>query len=67
MLRASGLEDLVAADAAGYVDKAVGLGRDDARRRDASQRIVAGRGALFGRDEPIRALEDFLARAARGG
>jgi CRISPR-associated protein Csy1 len=66
MLRAIGLDDLVAADPDAYVEKAVALGRAPALRRDASQRIVAGRGALFGRDEPIRALEDFLARVARG-
>jgi CRISPR-associated protein Csy1 len=67
MLRAIGLDDLVAGDAGAYVEKAVALGRDAASRRDATRRILAGRDALFGRDEPIRALEDFLERAAGVG
>jgi predicted O-linked N-acetylglucosamine transferase (SPINDLY family) len=62
-----GLDELVAADTDAYVEKAARLGRDAALRKDVSQRIAAGRGALFGRDEPIRALEVFLERAARGG
>jgi CRISPR-associated protein Csy1 len=64
MLRAMGLDELVAVDLDDHVAKAVALGRDPQRREAIAERIRAGRGALFGRDEPIRALEDFLGRAA---
>jgi protein O-GlcNAc transferase len=66
MLRAVGAEELVAADVENYVETAVRLGRDADERKSMSERILANRGALFERDEPVRALEDFLARAARG-
>jgi protein O-GlcNAc transferase len=66
MLRAVGMEELVARDRAEYVAKAVAIGRDRDRRRHLSERIAAGRGALFEREEPLRALEDFLEKAARG-
>jgi CRISPR-associated protein Csy1 len=66
MLRIMGIEELVASDRAGFVDKSVSLGRDAALRHAISQRIAQSRGALFGRDEPIRALEAFLHRAVRG-
>jgi protein O-GlcNAc transferase len=66
MLRMMGLEELIARDRAEYVEKAVALGRDRDRRRALSQRIVAARGAIFEREEPVRAFEDFLERAARG-
>jgi predicted O-linked N-acetylglucosamine transferase (SPINDLY family) len=64
MLRAMGLDELVAPDAAAYVETAVRLGRDAEGRKTLSQRIAENRGALFERDEPVRAFEDFLARAA---
>ena len=63
MLAMLGIEELVARDAASYVETAVAIARDRARRDALSQRIKAARGALFDRDEPIRALEDFLERA----
>jgi predicted O-linked N-acetylglucosamine transferase (SPINDLY family) len=56
----------VARDVDGYVETAVALGRDASRRRALSQAIVANRGALFEREEPVRALEDFLDGAAKG-
>jgi CRISPR-associated protein Csy1 len=65
MLRMMGLEELVASDRADYLDKVLELGRDRERRESVSARIAAHRGALFEREEPIRALEDFLERAAR--
>ena len=40
------------------------LGRDRAQRKSIAERIVANRGELFERDEPLRALEDFLEKAA---
>jgi CRISPR-associated protein Csy1 len=66
MLRALGAGELVTPDTEGYVETAVALGRDAGRRRALSQAIVANRGALFEREEPVRALEDFLERAAKG-
>ena len=67
MLRTLGLDELVAADTEDYVAKAVALGGDRDRRRSISERIAANRGALFERDEPVRALETFLETAVRGG
>ena len=66
MLKILGMEDLVARDVDDYVSKAITLGRDMDRRMSLRQSILARRGALFQRDEPIRALEDFLVRAASG-
>ena len=66
MLRAVGVPELVAADEAAYVEIATRLGRDAAGRRELSRRIIENRGELFEREEPVRALEAFLERAARG-
>ena len=63
MLRILGLDELVAKDTDDYVSKAVSLGRDMDRRLSMRDRIIGQRGALFERDEPIRALESFLERA----
>ena len=64
MLRTLGLDELVATSAAQYVETSVRLGRDREARAAIARRIVEGRAALFERDEPVRAFEDFLARAA---
>jgi CRISPR-associated protein Csy1 len=64
MLGAMGQDALVARDDEDYVAIAIALGRDRERRDDVARRIRAARHVLFGRDEPIRALEDFLERAA---
>lgn len=66
MLEMMGVDELVVGDAEAYVDTALALGMDVERRRALSERIAAARGVLFERDEPVRALEDFLERAARG-
>jgi predicted O-linked N-acetylglucosamine transferase (SPINDLY family) len=66
MLRTLGVDELVTASTDAYVETAVALGGDADRRRDLSRRIVARRDALFEREEPVRALEDFLEKAARG-
>jgi hypothetical protein len=42
---------------------AVGIANDPARRNGLSSRIREAHPVLFNRDEPIRALEDFLERA----
>jgi CRISPR-associated protein Csy1 len=67
MLGILGLPELVTADFEAHVETTVRLGRDPDERRALSERILAARGALFDRDEPVRALEDFLERAAREG
>ncbi|HET7730306.1 MAG TPA: tetratricopeptide repeat protein [Usitatibacter sp.] len=64
MLRMLGLDELIASGTEDYVAKAVALGGDAERRRSVSERIAARGGELFGRDEPIRALESFFERAA---
>jgi CRISPR-associated protein Csy1 len=66
MLDALEMRELIASDAGRYVSRAVALGRDRDARRHASDAIRARRDALFSRDEPIRALEEFLEAAARG-
>jgi predicted O-linked N-acetylglucosamine transferase (SPINDLY family) len=66
MLRILGADALIAPDVPTYVETAARLGRDPAERRAWSERIIANRGELFERDEPVRELEDFLERAARG-
>jgi predicted O-linked N-acetylglucosamine transferase (SPINDLY family) len=66
MLRMLGCDELVAKDVDDYVSKAIGLGRDMDRRQAMRARILANRGALFERDEPIRALESFLEQAVAG-
>lgn len=65
MLRTLGAEELVASDLEAYVETAAALGRDPDRRRALSRAILARRPELFERDEPVRALEDFLEKAAR--
>jgi CRISPR-associated protein Csy1 len=65
MLANLGVPELVAADGAGYVAIAERLGRDAEWRRALSARMRAGHGALFARDEPVRAFADFLERVAR--
>jgi protein O-GlcNAc transferase len=67
MLGILGVPELVTADFEAHVETTVRLGRDADERRALSRRILAANGALFDRDEPVRALEDFLARAVRGG
>jgi CRISPR-associated protein Csy1 len=66
MLEALGVPELVVADEAAWIETSVRLGRDRDFRMNVSERIAANAGVLFGRDEPVRALEDFLERAARG-
>ena len=63
MLRMLGIEELIAKDADDYVAKAVAIANDRGMRASLSERMKAGHGLLFNRDEPIRALEDFLEKA----
>jgi len=65
MLGALDLAELVVENNDEYVAKAARLGQDARERAEISRRMAARRGEIFGRDEPIRALEEFLDRAAR--
>ena len=67
MLRMLGLEELIAKDLDGYIDIAHRLGTDTAWRASIVERLRSALGALFDRDEPVRALEDFLERAVKAG
>ena len=64
MLGILDLPQLVADDREGLVAAAVRLGKDPDERRAISAAIAGRRGALFEREEPVRALEAFLLRAA---
>jgi CRISPR-associated protein Csy1 len=67
MLRILGAPELIAEDFEAHVETAVRLGRDPEERRALSERIRGNRSALFERDEPVRALERFLEKAATSG
>jgi CRISPR-associated protein Csy1 len=67
MLRQVGVPELIARDVDDYVEIAVRLGGSGDERRALGERIARGRGELFDRGEPIRALEAFLASAAGRG
>ena len=64
MLGIAGVPELVVGDAAAYAEKALALAADPDMRADIARRMREGHAELFGRDEPIRALEDFLRKAA---
>jgi len=61
MLEMLGVEELIATSAADYVAKAVAIANDKAHRASLSRRIRERHDVLFGRSEPIHALEDLLA------
>jgi predicted O-linked N-acetylglucosamine transferase (SPINDLY family) len=63
ILRRMGLDELVAQDEDAYVALAARLGRDAAYRAQVRRRIEARRHVLYEDVAPIRALEEFLARA----
>jgi len=65
MLTILGVPELVASSAEGYVDLAVAVASDAARREALSASITRNHGALFDRDEPVDAFNDFLERASR--
>jgi CRISPR-associated protein Csy1 len=64
MLRALGLEELVARDRDDYARIATGLAGDPARRRDVVARMAARAGELFDQQAPLKALAEFLESAA---
>lgn len=61
-----GVLDCVARDPAHYVELAVRLGTDPAHRAGVRERILSACGSLYGDRAPVRALGDFLRRAAGG-
>ena len=63
MSRMLDLPELVAADIEDYVEKAVSLARDPAAKAALSARMLANAGAMFDREEPVRAFEKFLESA----
>ena len=66
MLRMAGLESLVASSGEELVRLAGEVARDRDRNRALREAIVAGRGALFDRREPIEALAEALLEAGAG-
>ena len=66
ILKRLGLRELVAPTEQAYVDLVVKLAEDSAQRQAMAARIAGGRGALYEDRVPLRALEDFLLRAAHG-
>jgi protein O-GlcNAc transferase len=60
ILRRLGLEELVAADDDGYIERAVRLAREPGYRDGIRRRMAAARAVLYEDLEPIRALERFL-------
>ena len=65
ILRSMGMSELVAADEKGYVDLAVKLASDAGYRQSIRRRIETCRADLFGDVATVRALEDFLLKAAK--
>ena len=64
-LRRIGMDELVAANEAQYVEIAVRLCRDEAYRRDVRERIAARRALLYEDAAVTAAMERFLESAAR--
>lgn len=62
ILRALGLDEWVATDPAGYVERAVRLAGDAAAQQAVRRRIAAGRDALFDDAAASRALGPMLAQ-----
>ncbi|HZI84433.1 MAG TPA: hypothetical protein VFF44_11005 [Casimicrobiaceae bacterium] len=60
MLRAVGVEELIAQDRAAYVELALRVAGDAAYRETLTRRIGEGWGGLVNRKEPIDALADAL-------
>jgi protein O-GlcNAc transferase len=66
MLRRMDLDDAIARDLDDYVALATRLGTDRAALADLRTRTVERRAALWGDRAPVRALAEFLERAADG-
>ena len=66
MLAMIGLQELIVSDPEQYVKLAIDLGRDAARRRQLSERIVANRHRLYDDTAPTKVLSEFFIRMTRG-
>jgi protein O-GlcNAc transferase len=66
MLKHIGLAELVAASDDAYIELAVALATDAARRAELRRRIAREREALYEDARPVAALEAFIERVARG-
>ena len=63
-----GLDDWIAPDVEGFVERAARLGSSETLRRETRARIAANKSRLYGDLECVRGLEKFLEEAAgRGG
>ena len=62
ILRRMGLDELVAPSDSAYVELAVALANDPARRRELRERLRLGSERLLEDDAPVRALESFMLR-----
>ncbi|HEX9431804.1 MAG TPA: hypothetical protein VF936_03340, partial [Burkholderiales bacterium] len=60
------LQELVVPTEQAYVDLVVKLAQDSAYRQAVRSRIEGSRAALYQDRAPVRALEEFLVRAAQG-
>lgn len=67
MLAMLGLEELVAATREDYARTAVDVATDRARNAALREAIMARRGEIFDRPEPVEALGEALLRMAAGG
>jgi predicted O-linked N-acetylglucosamine transferase (SPINDLY family) len=66
MYRRMGLEDLIATDAAVYVEQAVRLANDAEYRRTVSARILAANAVLFEDDAVVCEFQRFFEQVAGG-
>ena len=60
MLKAMGLDELIARDKNDYVDIALRLGTDAAWRQEIQQRIEQNVDKVFENESPVKELEQFL-------
>ena len=60
MLRAMDASELIANDHADYVDKSIALASDNVARESLRQKLIANRGLIFDRDEPVKQLAEHL-------
>ena len=65
IMRAAGLDELVARDEDGYVKIAARLATDPAYRRQISEIMQANGRAVFDNSAPVQGLADFLASVVR--
>ena len=63
MYEAMGMKACIARTGDEYVEMALGLGRDEERRRDVTEKILASNGVLFENEGAVRELENFFKSA----